>query len=268
MNYSQQASQAYEFKYYATARFFFKLTLNDDSDSAFNSPYLIFAYADTCMMCGMYHEAHALFKQLVESPTLPEFIIAMCQKKIKKLNTLETISPVGYRIFSESPILFSIVDSMRGAFEYIQKPIKLFWINDSFDFFKYLDTIKDDLYCSDNITMPSSVRTLTGDLYHYIFLSIAWMDASVDALIGLLARELTQVELLDNYFYNSVKTENRTDPINIHCNQLITDLTVLTKGYAYELMVARQFVLDEYKYIAEPRLTPTDIVSLFYPLNL
>jgi hypothetical protein len=263
MIYSQQASQAYELKYYATARFFFKLTLNDDSDSAFNSPYLIYAYADTCLKCGMYSEAHALFNQLSNSHSLPEFMIALCKKKLKKLSTLETISPVGYHIHSNSPILFSIVDAMRSVFEYIQKPITLYWIADSFDFYNHVDAIKDDLYCSDDLTMISDALTLTGESYHYIFLSVVWMDASVDALIGLLAQQLTQIELLDNYFYNSIKDDNHIDPITQKCSQLIADLIVLSKGYAYELMSAREFILHEHHHISPPCLSPTDIFSYF-----
>ena len=204
---------------------------------------LILDLANACQMVRRFDEASAIYQQFVNDPG---HIGVFARSELAKLQECKRqwVIPVDAQsLTSDDERFLKIASPMLSRYPALVRPVHITWVEDSKKSLLRLQEIQKD----QGDPQESWLKSLSGwealgyiiGSSHWILVKSDWRKASDSELRGLLSHELAHEELKDTFGDQFI--DPNQSQLGFICNERVTDLLAISKGYGTDLLESRKF---------------------------
>ncbi|MBU4374299.1 MAG: tetratricopeptide repeat protein [Euryarchaeota archaeon] len=208
-----------------------------------NKPVYMVDLGNIYQLLRLYDDAERLYNQVLASAHATAQVKAAAEEEIKKLAIRRSQSIADLR--ADDPRLYSIVHPMLVDYPFLRKPVNLWWINRDAASLKRIADMESKFNVEPHKRVTRIAWTALShfprETEHFIFIvRDEWDEANDEELRGMLAHELTHEEWKE-VGYTSVIPNPASSAIAFICNERITDLVTISKGYGEALLASRRY---------------------------
>jgi tetratricopeptide (TPR) repeat protein len=194
----------------------------------------------------LYDDAERVYNQVVESSQTTYEVKTVAEKGLNDLAIRRSQRiAIAADLRAYDPRLSRIVHPMLVDYPFLRKPVNLLWIDDDAALLKRIDDIKSKFNVEQH---PRLTKKAWAALHyfperkeHFIFIDRdSWDRANDEQLRGVLAHELTHGEWQEMNFDTIIPDTDSSEIVFI-CNERITDLLTISKGYGEALLASRRY---------------------------
>ena len=241
-----QGKRCFESGLYAEAERCYLWALELDGGRYEHVAVLKFDLAGAWQMTGRFEGAANFYEEILETYMSGEYA-DLARKELAKLRVRqqEWSVPSDTRTLSADDRRFlDIVEPMLASYPALVRPVYITWVDGSGQSLLRIQEIQENF----GVPQEGRLKTLTGwealgvmvGYLHLLMVKSDWQKAKDPALRGLLAHELAHEEIKDTF------REQFIDPnqsqLGFICNERVTDLLAVSKGYGRDLLESRKFL--------------------------
>jgi tetratricopeptide (TPR) repeat protein len=208
-----------------------------------NKTVCLINLGNTCQKLGLYDDADRLYSQVLTSTHLTDQEKAAVEEESKKLAVRWSQGTFDLR--ADDQRLYSIVHSMLVDYPHLRKPLNLWWVNKDRVSLKRIADMESKFNVEPHLRVIriawAALSHFPRAMEHFVFIvRDEWDKANDEELRGVLAHELTHEEWKE-VGYTSVIPAPSSSAIAFICNERITDLVTISKGYGAALLASRRY---------------------------
>ena len=243
----KQGKQFFRSGWYAEAMVFYRraLAYKQDEDPYEHARVAKLDFANACQMTGQFDEATRIYNEFLEpreSGDLSEVAqteLANLQKRLWAWQIPFDVPP----LTADDQRLCDLAGPMLTCFPALFRPVSIIWVDETQQSLRRVHEIQKRHGGPDQVGLKSlkgceAAGIMVGYL-HLVMIKGDWKKATDSALRGLLAHELAHREVEDTFKGRFI--DPNPSPLAFICNERLTDLLVIAKGYGPDLLESRTF---------------------------
>ena len=243
----QQGTRFFGAGWYAEALSFYHRVLELQQDDA---PYehtnvVKFDLASAYQMVGQIGAATRIYDELLEATDVGNLSeLAQAElPKLEKRSRAWSIPSDMPPLTADDQRLCDIAGPMLTCFPALFRPVFIIWVDDSEQSLRRVHEIQKKHGGSDQVGLRSlwgcAAAGIMAGYLHLVVVKAEWKKAKDSAVRGLLAHELAHREVEDTFKGRFI--DPTLSNLAFICNERLTDLLVIAKGYGVDLLESRIF---------------------------
>ena len=241
-----QGKRCFESGLYAEAERYYRWALELDSGRYEDIAVLKLDLAGAWQMTGRFEDAANLYEEVLETYKSGEYA-DFVRGELTKLEVRQrqwVIPPGGSTLTADDQRFLDIVEPMLASYPALVRPIYITWVDQSEQSLRRVQEIQQNY----SVPQEGTLKTLTGwealgimvGFLDLLMVKSDWQKAKDSALRGLLAHELAHEELKDTFRVHLI--DPNQSQLGFICNERVTDLLAVSKGYGLDLLESRKFM--------------------------
>ena len=218
---------------------------------------------NACQCLRLYEDAENLYSQILTNPYASPQAKASAQDELRKLAARRSQRLATLK--ADDQRLFNIVHPMLADYPLLRKPVNLWWVKGDDASLARIAKMEDKFNVEPHKRITQITWAALGHFprkqQHFIFIvRDTWDKADEEELKGMLAHELTHEEWKEAGYTPGVVPDPASSAIALVCNERITDLVTISKGYGQPLLASRRY--------QEKREGSLDYLSIMSPVEI
>ena len=229
--------EMYHRKLYSNVRNLLRYYFDEKIWDIKTASYDMYLLGNSCSLLSDFDTAEDCYRRLLQSESHAE----LCKRGMEELRVRRTHAKSA-ALFCSNERLNQILSRLLPVFDRIKKNIYVFVADDEA---AYKQICREEFDQAESAMYPWLGWAAVGlynsaDSHHLIFKRSTLREEVTAALTGLCAHELAHLELTDTKMRKNFQTFAQFSEENQFFNERLTDLYVISKGFAYELFCARR----------------------------
>lgn len=246
-----RGKRLYESGFYAEAERCYQMALELGGDHYEHIAVLKLDLASTWQMTWRFKEAAKAYYEEILEADRPGRYADVAREELDKLQKrkLQWSVPSDARpLTADDQRFLDIVPPMLANYPALFRPIHFTWVDESDKSLRRIQEIQQSYGASKEEVLQSftgwEALGLIVGYWHLVMIKSDWQKAKESPLRGLLSHELAHAEIKDTFTRMAIyRNQFDFDPSDIRfiCNERITDLLAISKGYGSDLLESRKF---------------------------
>ena len=227
---------------YAEARLCYEYALAV-SDGYNNIESLKLDLALAWRMTGHPDEAAGMYRDVASSGGKYADLAQERLTHLEQYRHQQPAAPDAAPLTADDQRFIDIATPMLPDYPALARPVYITWVDESSQSLRWVQRFQQERGVAQEKCLQSldgwAALCITWGHTHLILVKTDWKKAKDPALRGLLSHELTHAELKDTPIGRVVDpTQSR---LHFICNERVTDLIAMSKGYGQDLLESRNF---------------------------